>query len=71
VTKDELAVKLNHLDPGATLPVEASVLASLFGAGSLSDDTIKAVEEFALNHRCIFSYQAGRHPPLFEKEDIF
>jgi hypothetical protein len=71
MTRDELAVKLNHLDPGATLPVEASVLASVFGGGSLSDDIIEAIEEFALSHRCIFSYQAGRSLPLFEKQDIF
>jgi hypothetical protein len=33
MTKTELAEKLNHLDPGATLTVEQGILASLFGAG--------------------------------------
>src|SRR3982750_3329693 len=39
MTKTELADKLNHLDPGATLRVQQGVLASLFGAGGLSKET--------------------------------
>ena len=34
MTKIELAEKLDHLDPGATLTVEQGVLASLFDAGA-------------------------------------
>ena len=70
MTKDELVSKLNHLDPGATLPVNEAVLASLFGDGRLSNETVAAIEAFALEHRCIFAYENG-HAPTFERDDIF
>jgi hypothetical protein len=69
MTKTELAEKLNHLDPGATLTVEQGVLASLFGAGTLSNEAVAVIEAFALEHRCIFAYEHGQ--PSFEKDDIF
>ncbi len=69
MTKDELATKLNHLDPGATLTVNEAVLASLFGDGRLSKETVAVIEAFALEHRCIFAYEHGK--PSFEKDDIF
>jgi hypothetical protein len=69
MTKTELADKLNHLDPGATLRVQQVVLASLFGAGGLSKETVAVIEAFALDHRCTFTYEQGM--PTFEKDDIF
>ena len=69
MTKTELADKLDHLDPGATLNVEQGVLASLFGAGTLTKEAVEAVEAFALEHRCIFAYEHGQ--PSFEKDDVF
>ena len=71
MTKDELADKLNHLDPGATLRVQQVVLASLFGAGALSNEAVAVIEAFALDHRCTFSVEHGRGTPTFEKDDIF
>ena len=69
MTKTELADKLNHLDPGATLRVQQVVLASLFGAGGLSKEAVAVIDAFALDHRCTFSYEQGI--PTFEKDDIF
>ena len=69
MTKTELADKLGHLDPGATLIVEQVVLASLFGAGSLTKEVIAVIEAFALDDRCIFAFERGK--PTFEKDDIF
>ena len=69
MTKTELADKLDHLDPGATLIVEQVVLASLFGAGSLTKEVIAVIEAFALDHRCIFAFEHGK--PTFEKGDIY
>jgi hypothetical protein len=69
MTKSELAARLNHLDPGATITVEQVVLASLFGAGTLSKEAVAKIEAFALEHRCIFAYEHGK--PSFEKDDIF
>jgi hypothetical protein len=69
MTKTELAHKLDRLDPGATLTIEQVVLASLFGAGTLTKEVVAVIEAFALEHRCIFAYEHGR--PSFEKEDIF
>jgi len=63
MTKTELADKLNHLDPGATLRVQQVVLASLFGAGGLSKEAV------VLDHRCTFSVEQGM--PTFEKDHIF
>ncbi len=69
MTRDELADRLHHLDPGATLRIEPGVLAEAFGSGSLTQDIIEAIEAFALEHRCIFAYEHGK--PSFEKDDIF
>ena len=69
MSKDELADRLNHLDPGATLTVKETVLATLFGDGLLSKAAIAAVEAFALDHRCTF-YEHGS-TPTFEKHDSF
>ena len=71
MTKNELADKLNHLDPGATLAVPRGVLAALFGAGALTKEAAAAIEAFALDHRCTFSCEHGAGMPTFEKDDIF
>jgi hypothetical protein len=71
MTKDELAERLDHLDPGATLTVKESVLASLFGDGTLSKEAVAMIEAFALEHRCIFAHEEhGQGTPTFEKDDI-
>jgi hypothetical protein len=72
MTKDQLAEKLAHLDPGATLTVEEGELAQIFGAGLRADELVQAAETFAVEHRCAFSYhEHGRVVPTFEKNDIF
>ena len=72
MTKEELANRLDHLDPGATLTIKESLLASLFGDGRLSQQAVQVIEAFALEHRCTFSYDRHGHgTPTFEKDDIF
>ena len=71
MTKDELADKLNHLDPGATLTVRETELATLFGDGLPSKVAVAMIEAFALEHRCTFSVEHGTGTPTFEKDDIF
>jgi hypothetical protein len=71
MSRDELASKLDHLDPGATPSVPESVLAALFGDGRLSKEALAMIEAFALEHRCTFSVEHGRGTPTFEKDDIF
>jgi len=70
MTKDELADRLDHLAPGATLTVNEAVLASLFGNSQLSKEAVAVIEAFALEHRCSFAYGHGK-TPTFEKDDIF
>ena len=71
MTRNELASRLDHLDPGATLSVTEAELAALFGVGRLSKEAGAMIEAFALDHRCTFSVQHGRGRPTFEKDDIF
>ena len=71
MTENELADKLNHLDPGATLAVPRGVLAALFGTGALTKEAAAAIEAFALDHRCTFSCEHGAGMPTFEKDDVF
>ena len=71
MTREELASKLDRLDPGATLSVPEAALATLFGDGRLSKEAVAMVEAFALEHRCTFSVEHGRGTPTFEKDDIF
>ncbi len=72
MTKDELADKLHHLDPGATLTVEPGLLAEVFGSGAVTQEVVEAIEAFALEHRCTFLHDAaGGHQPTFEKDDVF
>ena len=72
MTRDELADKLHHLDPGATLGIDPSALANIFGTERLSREVVEAVEAFALEHRCTFAPDpAGSHQPTFEKDDVF
>jgi len=72
MTKDELAERLNHLDPGATLTMESGLLAEAFGVTVLTKEAAEDIDAFALEHRCTFVYDpAGGHRPAFEKDDIF
>ena len=71
MTKDELADRLNHLDPGAILTVSETDLAILFGDGRLTKEAIAVVEAFALDHRCTFLIEPSTRAPMFEKDDIF
>ena len=72
MTKQDLVIRLHQLDPGATLTIEEGVLAEAFGADALSTDLVELIESFALEQRCIFAYdEHRRHPPRFEKDDIF
>jgi hypothetical protein len=72
MTRDQLADRLTHLDPGARLTVEENTLAPLFGADRLTADVIQVIETFALEHRCRFSlHDHERAVPCFEKDDLF
>ena len=71
MTRDELASRLDHLDPGATLSVPDAVLAVLFGDGRLSKEALAMIEAFALEHRCTLPVQHGGGTQTFEKDDIF
>ena len=72
MNKAELADRLHHLDPGATLLVEEGVLAEAFEAGSLSQNVIESIESFALENRCTFTIGGhGRSTPAFVKDDIY
>ncbi len=72
MTRVELAEKLHHLDPGATLTTAPEVLAETFGGGSLTQETVAVIEAFPLEHRCTFLHDAaGGHQPVFEKDDVF
>jgi hypothetical protein len=75
MTKDQLAEKLDHLDPGASLPVSKDDLAQMFGAITLTYDSsqiLKSIADFALEHRCTFSFHEQEGAvPSFEKDDVF
>lgn len=72
MTRDQRSERLARLDPGASLTVEESALAPLFGAEQLTADVIQAIEAFALEHRCRFSLpDHDRAIPCFEKDDLF
>ena len=75
MTRDELAEKLDGLDPGGSLTVPEDALAQMFGAVTLSygsQDELRAIADFALEHRCTFSFhQKEGAAPRFEKDDVF
>jgi hypothetical protein len=75
MTREELAEKLDRLDPGGSLTVPEDALAQMFGAVTLtygSQDELKAIADFALEHRCSFSFhQQEGAVPCFEKDDVF
>ena len=75
MTKQDLAHKLDHLDPGATLAVPEDVLAHMFDEVTLSYDSqeaLRRVAEFALEHRCTFSFhERDGAVPCFQKDDVF
>ena len=72
MTKDELADRLHHLDPGASLTMDEAVLAQGFGADTLNQKAAEDIEAFALEHRCTFLHDLTRqHPATFDKDDVF
>jgi hypothetical protein len=72
MTKDELADRLHHLDPGASLTLDEALLAEAFGAEAMNQKVVAAIETFALEHRCTFLHDPTRlHPPTFDKDDVF
>lgn len=75
MTKTQLAEKLDHMDPGASLTIPVDVLAPIFGEITLSYDAHEALRHiaaFALEHRCTFSLHEHEHAlPCFHKDDVF
>jgi hypothetical protein len=75
MTREQLAEKLDRLDPGATFTVPEDVLAQMFGVISLSYESQQALQtitDFALQHRCTFSFhQQEGAVPSFQKDDVF
>jgi hypothetical protein len=70
--REQLAEKLDHLDPGASLRIEADILARLFDADAGTDALHNKLETFALEHRCAFTARDhGRAVYCFEKNDIY
>ena len=65
MTKDELADKLNHLDPGATLRVQQVVLASLFGAGGPCHENPSGVKKVLVSR--VRSGRSGRNLPCLRR----
>jgi hypothetical protein len=71
MTRQELAQKLDHLDPGAALKVDRAVLRAAFADASARDLT-SVLEAFAAEHRCTFSPPGEREScGCFEKDDVF
>jgi len=75
MTKEDLAQRLDHMDPGATLTVPEDVLAQMFGEVTLSYDfqeALRRIADFALEHRCTFSFHEHEGAvPGFKKDDVF
>jgi hypothetical protein len=71
MTRQELAQKLDHLDPGAALKVDRAVLRAAFADAS-ARDLMGVLEAFAAEHRCTFSPADEREScGCFEKDDVF
>ncbi len=72
MSKDELADRLHHLDPGASLTMDEAVLAQVFGTDALNQKAAEDIEAFAVEHRCTFLHDpTHQHPPTFDKDDVF
>jgi hypothetical protein len=75
MTRDQLAEKLDHLDPGAVFTIPEKLLASIFNQALLSYGSYEAlrhIAEFALEHRCTFSFHEHEGAiPTFQKDDVF
>jgi hypothetical protein len=72
MTREELADRLDRLDPGAVLRLDDRLLAEVFGETRLEAELARRVEEFALEHRCTFLWhEHGQVAPCFEKDDVF
>ena len=67
-----LAAKLDHLDPGASLKLDLSVLQAMFGSAGDIELIYRQAEQFAEKHRCSFSYhEEGASGTRFTKDDVF
>lgn len=72
MTREELSSRLDHLDPGAVLVVERSVVVNLFGGTELTGAILKRIEDFAVEHRCSFVVGDDRgEGARFEKDDVY
>ena len=75
MTRDQLAERLDGLDPGATFTIPEDALAQMFGVITLSygsQQALQAITDFALQHRCTFSFhQQEGAVPSFQKDDVF
>ena len=75
MTREQLAEHLDRLDPGATLTLPEDVLAQMFGVMGLSygsQQALQDISDFALQHRCTFSFrQQEGAVPSFQKDDVF
>ena len=75
MTREDLGEKLDRLDPGASLAVPEDVLAQAFGRVTLSYGSrqdLQAIADFALVHRCTFSFHEHEGAvPCFQKDDVF
>ncbi|MBM1173923.1 hypothetical protein [Microvirga arabica] len=75
MTKEDLAQKLDQMDPGATLTVPENVLAGMFGEVTISyesQEALKRIADFALEHRCTFAFHEREGAvPCFQKDDVF
>ncbi|MBJ6125016.1 hypothetical protein [Microvirga splendida] len=75
MTKEDLAQKLDNLDPGTTLTVPEDALAHMFGEVTLSYESqgpLRRIADFALEHRCTFSFHEHEGAvPCFQKDDVF
>jgi hypothetical protein len=72
MTIEDLGSRLDHLDPGAVLVVERSVVADLFGGAELTAAILQRIEDFAVEHRCSFVVGEDRaEGASFEKDDVF
>ena len=75
MTKEDLAQKLDHIDPGGTFTVPEDLLARIFGEVTLSYDSheaLKRISGFGLEHRCTFAFHEHEGAiPCFRKDDVF
>jgi hypothetical protein len=71
MTRQELAAKLAHLDPGGTLVGDENTLRQVFAAPTLTSDIETEISGFAQGFQCqFFWHELGGAAPRFEKEEV-